>query len=87
MGDHPLRQVVGFDLVGDGEVLQLRHQAPVAADDLLHQAGVGEMIEPALAAPGALLRKRRRDPQVSAPLRVSAAKYTDTIVISARMIM
>ena len=48
--DHALRQVVGLDLVGDGELLQLRHQAPMAADDALDQALMAEMIEPALLA-------------------------------------
>ena len=36
--DHALRQVVGLDLVVDRELLQLRHQAPVAADRALHQS-------------------------------------------------
>ena len=39
--DHALRQVVGLDLVVDRELLQLRHQAPVAADGALHQPGDG----------------------------------------------
>ena len=38
MRDHALRQIVGLDLVGDGEVLQLRHETPMAADDPLDQA-------------------------------------------------
>ena len=32
VGDDALRQVVGLDLAGHGQRLQLRHQAPVAAD-------------------------------------------------------
>ena len=35
VGDHALRQIVGLDLVGDRQVLQLRHQAPVPADHAL----------------------------------------------------
>ena len=35
--DDALRQVVGLDLVIDGELLQLGAQAPVAADDALDQ--------------------------------------------------
>ena len=48
--DHALRQVVGLDLVGDRERLQLRHQAPVAADDALDQPVVAEVVEAALLA-------------------------------------
>ena len=50
VGDHALRQVVGLDLVGDGQLLQLRHQAPVAADDAPHQPVVAEVVEAALLA-------------------------------------
>src|SRR6266581_9700626 len=50
MRDHPLRQVVRLDLIGDGEPLQLRHQAPVAAYDTSDQAFVPEVIESAVLA-------------------------------------
>src|SRR5205085_11666758 len=48
--DHPLRQVVGLDLAGDGERLELRHQAPVPADHALDQPAVPEVVEPARLA-------------------------------------
>ena len=48
--DHALRQVVGLDLVVHRQLLQLRHQAPVAADDALDQALVAEVVEAALLA-------------------------------------
>ena len=48
--DHALRQVVGLDLVGHGQCLQLGHQAPVAADHPPHHALVAEVIESAIAA-------------------------------------
>ena len=35
MRDHALRQIVGLDLVGDGELLQLRRETPMAADHAL----------------------------------------------------
>ena len=50
MSDHTLRQVVGLDLVGNSQMLQLRHKAPMAADDSLDQALVGKMIKPTLVA-------------------------------------
>ena len=50
MRDHALRQVVGLDLAGDRQRLQLRHQAPVAADDAPHQPAMRQMVEPALLA-------------------------------------
>ena len=50
MRDHALRQIIGLDLVGDGEMLQLRHQAPVAADDSAHEPLVREMVQSALLA-------------------------------------
>ena len=50
VGDHALRQVVGLDLVGDGELLQLRHKAPMAADDASDQPLMREVIEPAILA-------------------------------------
>ena len=48
--NHALREVVRFDLVGDGEPLQLRHESPVAADDATDQALMAKMIESALFA-------------------------------------
>ena len=50
MGDDALREIVGLDLVGDRETLQLRHQSPVPADHAPHQAFVAEVIEPAFLA-------------------------------------
>src|SRR5215470_2074500 len=48
MGDDTLGKIVPFDLVGDCQTLQLRHEPPVSADDAPHQAYVAEMIEPAV---------------------------------------
>jgi hypothetical protein len=48
--DHALRQVPGFDAVFHRELLQLRHQAPMAADDPSHQTLMREVIQPALAS-------------------------------------
>ena len=48
--DHALRQVVRLDLIADRERLQLRHEAPVAADHALHEARVAEVIEAAILA-------------------------------------
>ena len=50
VGDHPLGQAVGFDLLLDGQLAQARRQVPVPADDLPHQAGVPEVVQAALAA-------------------------------------
>ena len=35
MRNHALRQVIGLDLVGDGELLQFWHKAPVPPDHSL----------------------------------------------------
>ena len=50
MRDHALRQIIGLDLVGDGEMLQLWHQAPVSTDDFAYEALVREMVQSALLA-------------------------------------
>ncbi len=50
MGDDALGQVPGFDAVLDGESLQGRNQAPVAADHSCDQAVVAEMVESATVA-------------------------------------
>jgi hypothetical protein len=50
MTDDPLGQVVGLDLVGDGQLLEARHQAPVAADHPPHEARVAKVVEAALLA-------------------------------------
>ena len=50
MGNHTLRQVVGFDLALDRQFLQLGCQPPVAADDAFHQAFMAQMIEAAILA-------------------------------------
>ena len=50
MGDDALGQVIGFNLVGDGKPLQLRHQTPVAADDALDEALMGEVVETTIFA-------------------------------------
>ena len=50
MGDDALRQVVGLDRARDGQSLQLRHQAPVSADDAPDKSAMGEMVEAALLA-------------------------------------
>ena len=50
MRDDALREIVGLDLVGDREALQLGHQSPVPADHAPHQAFMAEVIEAALLA-------------------------------------
>ena len=50
MRDDALRQVVGLDLASDRQRLQLRHQAPVSADDASDQPAMGEMVQPAFLA-------------------------------------
>jgi hypothetical protein len=50
VADHALRQVPGLDAVGHRELLQLRHQAPMAADHAPDQAVVAEVVEAALLA-------------------------------------
>ena len=50
MRDDALRQIVGLDLVGDRQVLQLWHEAPMTADNSAHQAFVRKVIEAALLA-------------------------------------
>src|SRR5262245_64037397 len=50
MANDALRQVVGLDRTRDRQSLQLRNQAPVPADHAPNEAGVSEMIEPALLA-------------------------------------
>ena len=48
--DHALRQIIGLDLIVDRELLQLRHQAPVAADDFAHEPLVRKMVQSTLLA-------------------------------------
>ena len=50
MGDHALRQVIGLDLVVEGELLQLRHEPPMAADHALDEPLMGEVVEAAVFA-------------------------------------
>src|SRR5208283_5031806 len=50
MRDHALRQIIGLDLVGDGKMLQLRHESPVSTDDSAHEPLMREMVQPALFA-------------------------------------
>ena len=45
--DHPLRQVVGLDLVLQREALELRAEPPVPADHPPHQPFVAEVVEAA----------------------------------------
>ena len=45
-----LREVVGLDLIGDRELLQLGNQSPVPPDHAAHQPVAAEMIEPAFLA-------------------------------------
>ena len=48
MRQHALRQVVSLDLVGDRQLLQGRHQAPVAAHNALDHARVAQVIQASL---------------------------------------
>ncbi len=50
MRDDALRQVVRFDLVRYGELLELGHEAPVPADDAFDQSGLTEAVESAVFA-------------------------------------
>ena len=50
VADHALRQIVALDLVGQDELLQLRHQPPVTADHPRDESLVSEVIEAAFAA-------------------------------------
>ena len=50
MRDAAERQVVGLDLVVEGERAELRHQRPMPADDASHEPLVGEPVEAALLA-------------------------------------
>jgi len=45
VGNHALGQVPGFDAVFHRQLLQLGHQAPVAAHRRLHQTFVGQMVQ------------------------------------------
>ena len=47
MRDDPLRQVVGFDLVVDRQLLQRRNQPPMPTDDPPDQPGMTEVVEAA----------------------------------------
>ena len=78
--DDALRKVVGLDLVGDRETLQLGHQSPVSADHPPHQPVVAEVIEPALLAvslPGRI--DQREIPRLAARLDDSAASSATAI--------
>ena len=50
MRDDALGQVVGLDLIGKCQLLQLRNQAPMSADHPPDQSLVGQMVEPAIPA-------------------------------------
>src|SRR5262245_24721045 len=50
MRDHALRQVVGLDLVADGEGLQLWHEPPMPADHPLDEPRLRKMVEPPVLA-------------------------------------
>ena len=65
VGDDALRQVPGFDAVGDGKLLQLGHQAPVAADHPRNQAIMAEVIEATFLA--ITLTSRINQSQVARP--------------------
>ena len=45
-----MRQIVGFNLVGYRQLLQARHQSPMAANHPTHHAQMAEVVEPAFAA-------------------------------------
>ena len=48
MRDHALRQVVRLDFSGDGKLLQLRHEAPVTANDAPDEAPMAKVVESTL---------------------------------------
>src|SRR5437660_11339100 len=45
MADHPLRQVIRLDLVRDRQLLELRHETPVSANDTPDEPFVSEVVE------------------------------------------
>ena len=50
MREDALREVVGLDRAGDGQLLQLRHEPPVAAYDASDQTFVAQMVQSTLFA-------------------------------------
>ena len=50
LGQHALGQVIGFDLVIDGERAEFGNQAPVAADDAFEKTRYREMVQTAVFA-------------------------------------
>jgi hypothetical protein len=80
VGDHPLRQVVGLDAIGHGQLLQFRHQPPVPADDATDQPIVTQVVEPAflaVALPGRV--HQRQVTRVTKPMRVFALSFKEQI--------
>ncbi len=45
VGDHTLRQVVGFNRILKGQLPATSHKTPMAADHPLHQPRMGEVVE------------------------------------------
>ena len=60
MRDDALREIIGRDLVGQGELLDPRDQAVVAADGALQETFVSEAIEAAVLAVALAARPNQR---------------------------
>jgi hypothetical protein len=71
--DDALRQVVRLDLAGDRELLELRDEPPVAADDALDEAAVAEVVEAARLAVALPGRRRRASARAASRLPASAS--------------
>ena len=81
MGDHALRQVVGLDAIGDRELLQARHQAPVPADDARDQAFVAPVIQAARLAiplPGRI--DERQITRLALQLRIGGLRLQEELL-------
>jgi hypothetical protein len=63
--DHALREVVGFDLAGRGQISQSGRQVPVPADDAREQPLMGQMVE--AAGPAVALTGRLHEGEVARP--------------------
>ena len=74
VGDHPLRQVIGLDMIADRELLERRHETPMPANHSLDHADVTEVIEAlVLAVPLSCRIDQRQISGVSLCQRVIAA--------------
>ena len=83
VGDNPLRQVVSFDLVGDGQLLQARHQPPVPADDARNQAFMPPVVQAArlsITLPGRV--DQRQVARLATQLRIGGLRLQKELLQS-----